>query len=217
MPLYPPAIATPVSVPNGGTGDTSVAAYSVVTGGTTNTSPLQTVASLGTSGQVLTSNGPAALPTFQTSGGGTVTFSGFGAHLTTNTSSAGEIITYDATDFNTGTQYNTSTGVWTVPTTGYWSITMGFGYTSQTTLPAGQSIFGLWTGSQVLVVGEVLISPAVSTASGYTGTTVFHLTSGSTYQFIDGSARLNTWGGGTVLTNDGSTSVCYATASFLGS
>ena len=52
-------------VANGGTGDTSFTAYTVLCGGTTSTGALQNVASVGTSGQVLTSNGAAALPSFQ--------------------------------------------------------------------------------------------------------------------------------------------------------
>lgn len=60
------ALSAPVSVPNGGTGDSSFTAYAVLTGGTTSTGALQSIASVGTTGQVLTSNGASALPTFQT-------------------------------------------------------------------------------------------------------------------------------------------------------
>lgn len=61
---------TPVVVANGGTGATSLTAYAVICGGTTSTNPLQPIASVGTSGQVLTSNGAAALPTFQAASSG---------------------------------------------------------------------------------------------------------------------------------------------------
>ncbi len=54
------------SVSNGGTGDTSILAFNVVCGGTTNTGALQTVGSLGSAGQVLTSQGTGALPTWAT-------------------------------------------------------------------------------------------------------------------------------------------------------
>lgn len=50
----------------GGTGATSATAYAVLCGGTTSTGPFQSIASVGTSGQILTSNGAGALPTFQT-------------------------------------------------------------------------------------------------------------------------------------------------------
>lgn len=64
-------LANALTVPSGGTGVSSTTAYAVLCGGTTSTSALQAVSGLGTSGQVLTSNGGAALPTWQaaTSGG----------------------------------------------------------------------------------------------------------------------------------------------------
>jgi hypothetical protein len=66
-------LSSPLTVPNGGTGDTSFSAYSVICGGTTTTSPLQNVSGLGLSGQALTSNGPGTLPTWQNvAGSGTV-------------------------------------------------------------------------------------------------------------------------------------------------
>jgi hypothetical protein len=58
-------IAAPVTVANGGTGRTSHTAYAVLCGGTTTTGAQQSIASVGTSGQLLTSNGAGALPTFQ--------------------------------------------------------------------------------------------------------------------------------------------------------
>ena len=56
-------------VANGGTGATTLTAYAVVCGGTTSTGAVQSIASVGTAGQVLTSNGAGALPTFQAAGG----------------------------------------------------------------------------------------------------------------------------------------------------
>ena len=62
-----------LSVSRGGTGLASATAYAVLCGGTTSTDPFQSVASVGTSGHVLTSNGAGALPTFQAATGtGTV-------------------------------------------------------------------------------------------------------------------------------------------------
>lgn len=54
-------------VANGGTGLSTTTAYSVVFTGTTSTGAFQASAGPGTSGQILTSNGAGALPTFQTS------------------------------------------------------------------------------------------------------------------------------------------------------
>lgn len=57
-----------LAVSRGGTGAGSHTAYAVLCGGTTSTSALQSVSGVGTSGQVLTSNGAAALPTWQVAG-----------------------------------------------------------------------------------------------------------------------------------------------------
>ena len=56
-------------VANGGTGDSSLTVYAPLFGGTTTTGAIQS-GTVGTAGQVLTSNGAGALPTFQAAGGG---------------------------------------------------------------------------------------------------------------------------------------------------
>jgi len=59
-------LGSALGVASGGTGSATATAYAVQCGGTTSTGAHQSVASVGTSGQVLTSNGAGALPTFQT-------------------------------------------------------------------------------------------------------------------------------------------------------
>lgn len=60
------AVGTSVlSVANGGTGVATTTAYALLAGGTTSTGPLQSLAGVGTSGQVLVSNGAGQLPTWQ--------------------------------------------------------------------------------------------------------------------------------------------------------
>lgn len=78
--LTTPALGTPSSgtltnctglpVAGGGTGAASFTAYAVLCGGTTTTGPVQAIAGVGSAGQVLTSNGAGALPTFQAGGAG---------------------------------------------------------------------------------------------------------------------------------------------------
>ncbi len=66
-------LSAPLTVPNGGTGDASFAAYSVLCGGTTSTAALQNVSGVGSAGQFLQSNGAGTLPTWaNASGSGTV-------------------------------------------------------------------------------------------------------------------------------------------------
>lgn len=63
-----PSIGT-ATVAVGGTGNTTFTAYSVIAAGTTATGAFQNVSGVGTSGQVLTSNGASALPTWQAASG----------------------------------------------------------------------------------------------------------------------------------------------------
>lgn len=56
---------SPQPIVEGGTGVQSNTAYAVLCGGTTSTSGIQSIASVGTANQVLTSNGAGSLPTFQ--------------------------------------------------------------------------------------------------------------------------------------------------------
>ena len=63
-------LATDLAVAEGGTGRSSHTAYAVICGGTTATAAQQSIASVGTSGHVFTSNGAGALPTFQAAAGG---------------------------------------------------------------------------------------------------------------------------------------------------
>lgn len=70
-------------VANGGSGVAATTVYAPLFGGTTTTGPFQS-GTVGTTGQVLTSNGAGALPTFQASGGAsagltTITSGSFGA------------------------------------------------------------------------------------------------------------------------------------------
>lgn len=60
----PPGVIVPVI--NGGTGRAAATAYALIAGGTTPTGPLQSL-TLGSSGQLLQSNGAGALPTWTTS------------------------------------------------------------------------------------------------------------------------------------------------------
>ena len=58
------SLVTPVTVSEGGTGRTSLTAYGLLAGGTTSTGNIQQVG-VGLANQILTSNGPGFLPTFQ--------------------------------------------------------------------------------------------------------------------------------------------------------
>lgn len=74
VPSLSTTIPFTVPVTTGGTGRTTMTtAYGIITAGTTATGNLQTLASLGTAAQVLTSNGAGALPSWQNAASGGVT------------------------------------------------------------------------------------------------------------------------------------------------
>lgn len=123
-----PAFGTAV-VGGGGTGGTSFTAYTLICAGTTTTGAFQNVASVGTSNQVLTSNGASALPSFQavsasgaittidgdsgscTPSSGVVTISGGSTGLTTSGSSHTLSLTGTLVVGNGGTGAATLTGL----------------------------------------------------------------------------------------------------------
>ena len=79
-----PAFGTAV-VAGGGTGNTTFTAYSVITAGTTATGVFQNVVGVGSLGQVLTSQGAAALPQWAAAGASSITITGnSGGGLTGN-------------------------------------------------------------------------------------------------------------------------------------
>lgn len=57
--------ANPIAVSTGGLGAASQTAYAVLCGGTSTTNPVQSIAAVGNSTNLLISNGASALPTFQ--------------------------------------------------------------------------------------------------------------------------------------------------------
>lgn len=75
---------TVVTVPLGGTGKASATAYTVQCGGTTSTGAHQNVSGVGTSGQLLTSSGAAALPTWKSYSTNIQIFTGSGTYTPTS-------------------------------------------------------------------------------------------------------------------------------------
>jgi len=149
-----------LSVPRGGSGLASATAYAVLCGGTTSTGAFQSVASVGTSGQVLTSNGAGALPTFQTfSAGGTV-----------NSGTANQIAYYATTGTAVSGLTSANNGILVTNGSGVPSIgnTVGAGLTMPSiTFNSTTGVVGTTTNNNAAAgsVGEV-ISSQVLFASG---------------------------------------------------
>ena len=91
--LYYIVGGTDVAVTDGGTGRSSHTAYAVLCGGTTTTAAQQSVASVGTAGQVLTSNGAGSLPSMQDisvdygAGNAALSYGGIGTQVLAQTTS----------------------------------------------------------------------------------------------------------------------------------
>ena len=106
-----------VTVAKGGTGNTTATAYAPLFGGTTTTGAFQS-GTVGTAGQVLTSNGASALPTFQAAAGGSIsTITGLGTGVATalaiNAGSAGSFVR--TTDLGTAATRNVGQAASNVP------------------------------------------------------------------------------------------------------
>jgi len=83
----------PVEVSLGGTGRSTNTAYAVTCGGTTTSGAEQSIASVGTANQVLTSNGAGALPTFEDASGGGA---GLWVEVGSDSASASSSIDFDS-------------------------------------------------------------------------------------------------------------------------
>lgn len=153
-----PAFGTAV-VAGGGTGNTTFTAYSVICGGTTSTGAFQNVSGVGTSGQVLTSNGASALPTWQAAASGGVTSATGTANQITVSASTGAVTwsipsTFVApgsieatTSIKADTIFNTVT---TTSSAGQYQINSGavlHTYGSNNSFTGGAGNFTLTTGS----------------------------------------------------------------------
>lgn len=199
---------TDIAVADGGTGASSFTAYSVVLGGTTSTGALQSVASVGTSGQVLVSGGSGAAPSWGsalTSATAISTTSGTSHDFTGIPSSVKRI-----TIIMSGVSTNGSSTILFrigdssgVSATGYTSNTWGAAApSSNMTLDDETSGFGFgyltsaaaaWDGVLTLVniTGNTWVISGVSTSAVYSG-----VTAGSkTLSGVLTSIRLTTFGG----------------------
>lgn len=144
-------------VVNGGTGDTSLGAYGVLCGGTTSTSPVQTVSALGTSGQVLTSNGAGALPSWQNASGGVSSFNSRTGAVTLTTADVNNVLASGLGVAQGGTGDTSLTA---------YSVLCG----GTTTSGPVQSVSGLGSSGQVLTSNGASALPTWQPASAGSGT-----------------------------------------------
>lgn len=212
------ATINPIPVTDGGTNATSFTAYGVVCGGTTSTGTLQSLSSLGTTGQLLTSNGTGVLPSFQTYTGsssvvtlGTITSGTWNGSIITGT--------YGGTGVNNGIKTITLGG--NLVTSGSSSLTLTTTGTTNVTLPTSGTLvagtvtqynvlvggasstiasIGPGTAGQVLQSGGSSANPAYSTATYPTTTTANQILYSSSANTIGGLAT----GSNQILATNGS-------------
>lgn len=183
-------LAGTLDVANGGTGDTSLTAYALLAGGTTSTSAVQSLATVGTSNQVLVSNGASALPTWQS-------YIGF-LYPTTNSSYGGtnSSLSFTGTDEliigqaagaaltsgndNTLLGYNAGHSL----TTGTQSVFIGSGASSGTTTATNNVVIGYGStannNSTNVIIGasdsataaDTIVIGYSASASGLIGTAI---------------------------------------------
>jgi hypothetical protein len=154
---------TAITVGNGGTGNTTFTAFSVICAGTTATGIFQNVVGVGSSGNVLTSNGAGALPTWQTSTGGTVTsVSGTTNRITVATGTTTPVIDISASyvgQTSITTLGTITTGTWTASVIGLVyggtnaNLTASNGGIFYSTASAGAILAGTATAGQLLLSG----------------------------------------------------------------
>lgn len=158
-----------LSVPNGGTANTTFTAYSVITAGTTATGAFQNVSGVGTTGQVLISNGASALPTWQavTASGAITAIAGdsgsaTGATVTMNAhSNSGSSVTFTGSS-STVTLKVTDSLSNTIMGSASGNLTL----TGNTNTGLGvQNLINLTSGSRNIAIGGIGLFNLLSGAS----------------------------------------------------
>jgi hypothetical protein len=186
--------ATGLPVAGGGTGNSTFTAYSVICAGTTATGAFQNVVGVGTSGQVLTSNGAAALPTWQTASSGSGTVNSGTVNQLAWYAGTGTAVSGLATA-NSGVLVTSAGGVPSISTTLPSGLAMGTPASLVLTNATGLPVAGGGTGNSTFTAYSVI-------CAGTTATGAFQNVSGvgTAGQVLtsNGAGALPTWqaGGG---------------------
>lgn len=177
---------------------TGLTQYNLLIGQGTTTIGL--IAPSATTGYVLTSNGSASNPSFQILPSSSCYFQ---AYLTSPQTIAGgstsTTIIYDTALVNMGSGYNTSTGIFTAPATGYYSFSTITYFTNITSLTGNTQLITTYTGSFQSVRLNYVSSgiEANSDDAILNGTWAMPMTAGDTVQiqpFATGSGNYEIYG-----------------------
>jgi len=126
----------------------------------------------GTATNVLTSNGAGNSPTWQAAGGGGSATAFFAYASTDKTDVTGNGVNYtvlfDSTVRNDGTAYNTGTGTFTAPSTGFYSFNTVIWFSAGATLTSTSELIVSSLGSVITqILGLVSATTAAQTATAY--------------------------------------------------
>jgi hypothetical protein len=202
---------TPVTVPLGGTGNTTFTAYSVICAGTTATGTFQNVVGVGTNGYVLTSNGAGALPTWQSTGAvtGVASVSGTAGQIVATPTTGNVVVSIDPAyvgQSSITTLGTITTGVWhgSIIPLAYGgtnaNLTASNGGIFYSTATAGAILAGTATANQMLQSGSST-TPAWSTSTWPATTTINQLLYSSSNNVVAGLASA---ANGVLITSAGS-------------
>lgn len=161
----------PIGVSKGGTNASSMATnYGVAY---YDGSKIVTIASVGTSGQALTSNGAGSVPTFQnfTPSGGVGTASFLGHLISNQTVPTGVTakVKFTSIDFNVGSAYSSSTGNFTAPVSGYYLSSISLQLSGDGTYSTTWS----GTGSFSAAIGAATVTKGIRERPGATSSLRF--------------------------------------------
>jgi hypothetical protein len=184
--------SNPITVGQGGTGDSTLTAYAVICGGTTSTAALQNVSGVGTSGQVLVSQGASALPQWTTAstGGNLVLIQSIAASSSATISfTTGITTTYNSYTFIlSGVLPATSTAQLLLQlSSNGGSSYISSGYNSGHFYSAYNST----TNNNVQATTSFFISPALATTGGYSGIINCYNVTSSLYPTQCSTATIN--------------------------
>lgn len=161
---------TTITAGYGGSGKTTFTAYSVICAGTTSTGIFQNVSGLGTSGQILTSGGAGALPTWKA-------FPSGGAFAYANFSSMSSSPPTTNQHSNISSITRSSTGLYVIDfTTSYsaatYPICVGFNRANTSGTAYEPNVYSL-------AVGSFDVSTTANSGSNFDGTNFFFASFGS--------------------------------------
>ncbi len=217
-------LTNPLAVASGGTGAGTHTAYAVLCGGTTSTAALQSVAGVGSSGQVLTSNGPSTLPTFQTLVGTGTVNSGTAGRLSLYAASTNAVAdTYVQNSQNItiaiATQASRSAGLaLTIPNPGNAVTAADFVLTEGAKTINGVATFGSGLIGPAGAVGGVSFGVGSATNGIYlsSANNMGFVTNGIERWIIDNNGNFSANGHGGVVWAGPSGSVSFPDYSFFG-